>query len=299
MVRWRRGPRSDDLIDRRGQTPRGGSMRGIPIPLGAMRGLGVPGLLLVLGLIFFLNFCAGGTGIDPGTSGFDTTGQRAGADPLDPSVDPDAELVDFLSFVLDDIQDEWDDLFRISGLEYRRAELVLFDEFTDSGCGGATEAVGPHYCPLDQRVYLDLGFFRQLSQQFGARGDFAQAYVLAHEIGHHVQNLLGTMERVQSAQRSGSGDANDLSIRLELQADCFAGVWGYSTFQRDLLESGDLEEALNAAAAVGDDRIQERVTGRIDPESWTHGTAEQRMRWFQRGFDSGDPASCDTFSGGI
>lgn len=274
-------------------------MRGIPIPLGAMRGLGLPGLLLVVGLIIFLNFC-GGTGIDPGTSGFDATGrQPAGADPLDPSVDPDAELVDFLSFVLDDIQDEWGDLFRLSGLEYRRAELVLFDGFTESGCGGATEAVGPHYCPLDQRVYLDLGFFRQLSEQFGAKGDFAQAYVLAHEIGHHVQNLLGTMSRVQSAQQSGGVDANELSIRLELQADCFAGVWGYSTFQRDLLESGDLQEALNAAAAVGDDRIQERVTGRIDPESWTHGTAEQRMRWFQRGFDTGDPASCDTFSGGV
>lgn len=274
-------------------------MRGIPIPLGAMRGLGLPGLLLVLGLVLFLNFCGGGTGIDPGTSGFDRTGAPAGADPLDPSVDPDAELVDFLSFVLDDIQDEWDDLFRLSGLEYRRAELVLFDQFTESGCGGASEAVGPHYCPLDQRVYLDLGFFRQLAQEFGAKGDFAQAYVLAHEIGHHVQNLLGTMDRVQSAQQDGSMDANDLSIRLELQADCFAGVWGYSTFQRELLESGDLQEALNAAAAVGDDRIQERVTGRIDPESWTHGTAEQRMSWFRRGFDSGDPASCDTFSAGI
>ena len=298
MVRWRRGPRSDDLIDRRGQSPRiGGLGGGFPIPLGAMRGLGVPGSVLVIGLVLLLNFCGGGTGIDPGVNNLEPRGQ-AGADQLSPVIDPDAELVDFLSFLLDDIQAEWDDLFRFSGLEYRQTELVLFDEFTDSACGGASAAVGPHYCPLDERVYLDLGFFRQLSNQFGARGDFAQAYVLAHEIGHHVQNLLGTMGEVQSAQQTG-GQGNELSIRLELQADCFAGVWGYSTFQRDLLESGDLEEALTAAAAVGDDRIQERVTGRIDPESWTHGTAEQRMQWFRRGFDNGDPTACDTFSGDI
>jgi predicted metalloprotease len=254
-------------------------------------------LLLLVVLIVAVNLWGGGTGIDPGVDSLEGSQSQAGAEPLDPAQDPDAELVDFLSFVLDDVQAEWSDLFRFSGLEYQKAELVLFDSFTESGCGGANEAIGPHYCPVDQRVYLDLGFFRQLSERLGARGDFAQAYVLAHEIGHHVQNLLGTMEQVQNAP-PGS-DQNQLSIRLELQADCFAGVWGYSTFQRDLLESGDLAEALDAAAAVGDDRIQATTTGRINPETWTHGTSEQRMKWFRRGFDSGDPQACDTFSGGI
>ena len=297
MVKWKRGRRSDDLIDRRGtRAPRIGT-GGIPIPLGALRGLGVPGLIVVVGLVVFLNFFGGGTGVDPGVGPLDGSPDPADGDSSYPTSDPDAELVDFLSFVLDDIQDEWDELFRVSGLQYERAELVLFDGYTDSACGGATEAIGPHYCPVDRRVYLDLGFFRQLSEQFGAKGDFAQAYVLSHEIGHHVQNLLGTMEQVQ--QSIPSDDGNDLSIRLELQADCFAGIWGYSTFQRDLLESGDLQEALVAAAAVGDDRIQQSITGRVNPETWTHGSSDQRVEWYTRGFDEGDPQSCDTFSGAI
>lgn len=245
----------------------------------------------------FMNMC-GGTAIDGGVDSLDGPQSEAAGDPLDPATDPSAELVDFLSFVLDDIQSEWSDVFRFSGLTYAPADLVLFDESTTSGCGGAFTAYGPHYCPLDQRVYLDLEFFRQLSQRYGAKGDFAQAYVLAHEIGHHVQNLLGTMDRVQNAQ-SNNGGENDLSIRLELQADCFAGIWGYSTFERDLLESGDLQEAMDAAAAVGDDRIQERTTGKVNPETWTHGTSDQRMKWFRRGFESGNPADCETFGGGI
>lgn len=293
MVKWKRRARSGDLIDRRGSPGRAG---GIPIPLGTLGRLGVPGLI-VLVIILAINLL-GGTGLDGGVGSLRPSEGEPAASPLDPANDPDAELVDFLSFVLDDVQAEWTELFRLSGLEYERAELVVFEGATESACGGAVDAVGPHYCPLDERVYLDLDFFRQLSERYGARGDFAQAYVLAHEIGHHVQNLLGTMERVQTAQPS-SEDPNELSIRLELQADCFAGVWGYSTFQRDLLESGDLEEALNAAAAVGDDRLQERTGGRVNPETWTHGTAEQRMEWFTRGFDQGDPSSCDTFSGGI
>ena len=180
-----------------------------------------------------------------------------------------------------------------------RPTWCLFEGATQSGCGGATSAIGPHYCPLDERIYLDLDFFRQLRNQFGAQGDFAQAYVIAHEFGHHVQNVLGVMGSVQNAQRSDPANANDLSIRLELQADCFAGVWGFSVFQREMLESGDLQEAIRAAEAVGDDRIQEASTGRVNPESWTHGSAEQRMAWFQRGFNEGDPTQCDTFSGGI
>jgi uncharacterized protein len=293
MVKWTRRSRSGDLIDRRGSPGRAG---GFPIPVGMLGRLGVPGLI-VIAIIVVINIL-GGTGLDGGVDALQPSQREPAESPLDPAQDPDAELVDFLSFVLDDVQAEWTELFRISGLEYDRTELVVFEGATESECGGAVEAVGPHYCSLDHRVYLDLDFFRELSERYGARGDYAQAYVLAHEIGHHVQNLLGTMERVQTAQRS-SEDPNDLSIRLELQADCFAGVWGYTTFQRDLLESGDLEEALNAAAAVGDDRIQQRSTGGVNPETWTHGTAEQRMKWFRRGFDQGDPTSCDTFSGGI
>jgi predicted metalloprotease len=295
-VKWERRRRSDDLIDRRGRSGGFGRGGGIPMPLGALGKMGVPGLIL-LGVILFLNL-SGGTGIDGGVDNLERPDGSAASDPLDPTSDPDAELVDFMSFVLDDVQNEWADLFRFSELDYGRAELVVFDAFTQSACGGAAEAIGPHYCPLDQRVYLDLGFFRALSDRYGAKGDFAQAYVLAHEIGHHVQNLLGTMDRVQQARQSQE-NANELSIRLELQADCFAGVWAYSTFQRDLLESGDLQEALDAAAAVGDDQIQKRSSGQINPESWTHGTSEQRMNWFRRGFDEGDPGSCDTFNEGI
>ncbi|GIU93172.1 MAG: hypothetical protein KatS3mg011_2078 [Acidimicrobiia bacterium] len=256
---------------------------GIPIPMGAIGKLGIPGILLVVGIVV-LSSMFGGASQDPAAA---------------PAGDPDSELVDFLSFVLDDIQNEWEDIFRLSGMQYERAELVLFDGYTESACGGASEVVGPHYCPLDRRVYLDLGFFRALSERYGAKGDFAQAYVLAHEIGHHVQNLLGTLGEVQAMQGSGRGDPNELSVRLELQADCYAGVWGHTTFQRDLLESGDLEEALTAAAAVGDDRLQGASSGSVDPETFTHGTSEQRMTWFRVGFDTGDPAACDTFTGDV
>jgi predicted metalloprotease len=172
----------------------------------------------------------------------------------------------------------------------------LFTGSTQSACGGATSAIGPHYCPADEKVYLDLDFFRELKNQFGAPGDFAQAYVLAHEIGHHVQHLLGIMNRVERAERSDNEDPEELSVRLELQADCFAGVWGYTTYDRELLESGDLQEGLDAAAAVGDDRIQRQAGQRVNPETWTHGSSEQRTTWFRRGFDSGDPSECDTFA---
>ena len=208
----------------------------------------------------------------------------------------DERLADFMSFLLDDIQGFWGDTFRQSDMDYERAKLVLFDGATNSACGGATSSIGPHYCPADGNVYLDLEFFRELKQRFGAPGDFAQAYVVAHEIGHHVQNVVGINEETRRMQQDDPDRANELSIMMELQADCFAGVWAFTTYERDLLERGDLQEGLDAAAAVGDDRIQEQSGGRVTPENWTHGSSEQRMRWFQAGFQDGDPNACDTFS---
>lgn len=291
-MKWRRGKRSGDLIDRRGAGPGGGRMSGLPI--GKM---GIPGLLLI-GLMIFLggNVFDGGGGDGGGLGSILDELQPpqggAGSDPLPPEADPDAKLVDFMSFVLDDVQNFWQDTFQGSNKTYERAELVLFERSTQSGCGGATESIGPHYCPADQRIYLDLDFFRELRDQFGAPGDFAQAYVLAHEVAHHVQNLLGLNDRVVQAPRD---QQNEMSIKLELQADCFAGVWAYTVFRRDDLQEGDLQEGLDAAAAVGDDRIQKEATGRIDRESWTHGSSEQRMTWFSAGFENGDPNDCDTF----
>ena len=207
------------------------------------------------------------------------------------STSPEEEkLVDFVSFVLDDAQANWALLLR----GYQEARLVLFRGEVRSGCGYAESAMGPFYCPQDEKVYVDLGFFEELQQRFAAPGDFAQAYVLAHEIGHHVQAQLGTERKMREAQSASPEQANALSVRLELQADCYAGVWAHSTARRDLLEGGDVEEALGAASAVGDDRIQEMATGSVRPESFTHGSSEQRASWFRRGFDSGNPRDCDT-----
>jgi predicted metalloprotease len=239
-------------------------------------------------------------GGDGGMAGFEDilgelsnpTGPATG----EPPTAQDEKLADFMSFVLDDVQSFWADTFEESGKTYERAELVLFDGSTQSGCGGATSAIGPHYCPADQRAYLDLDFFRELRREFGAPGDFAQAYVLAHEVAHHVQTLLGINSQVTRESRAEPDRANDLSVRLELQADCFSGVWAFTAYERDLLDSGDLEEGLGAAEAIGDDRIQEKSGGRIDPESWTHGSSEQRVRWFTQGYEDGDPNSCDTFA---
>jgi hypothetical protein len=204
--------------------------------------------------------------------------------------------VQFISFVLDDVQNTWAKILPNSGTRFTPARLVLFRNSTDSGCGPAQSVMGPFYCPVDERVYLDLGFFDELRQRLGAGGDFAQAYVLAHELGHHVQHLLGTDARVRQLQESNPSEANQLSVRLELQADCYAGVWAHSTDQRKLLSSGDVDEALNAAAAVGDDRIQSRTTGRINVDSFTHGSAAQRSQSFKRGFESGDPKSCNSLT---
>jgi predicted metalloprotease len=202
-------------------------------------------------------------------------------------------MVEFVSFVLDDAQNTWK---QILGPRYRDARLVLFRDGVETACGSAPSAVGPFYCPGDQKVYIDLSFFEELERRFGAPGDFAQAYVLAHEIGHHVQNVLGLSRQVSRGQQANPEAANELSVRLELQADCLAGIWGHSTQQRGILEKGDVEEGMGAASAVGDDRIQKRARGYVNPESFTHGSSAQRVQWFRRGLDTGDVNACDTFN---
>jgi hypothetical protein len=198
----------------------------------------------------------------------------------------------FVSFVLDDAQTNWTKIFQAEGKTYRHAKLVLFTDRVQTACGGGSAATGPFYCPGDERVYIDLGFFAELSQKLGARGQFAQAYVVAHEIGHHVQKLLGTSDHVKGdSERGAAGN----SVRLELQADCFAGIWAHSTQDRKLLESGDIESALNAAAMIGDDRLQKMSRGTVRPESFTHGTSAQRVRWFSAGYQTGKISACDTF----
>jgi predicted metalloprotease len=205
-------------------------------------------------------------------------------------------MIQFVSFVLDDVQNTWGKEFQQQGQPYRNAKLDLFQDSVRSGCGYAEAAMGPFYCPVDQKVYIDLNFYKELKDRFGAPGDFAQAYVLAHEVGHHVQHQLGIDDKVRAAQERDPSLANELSVAMELQADCFAGIWGHSTQQRQILEEGDVEEALGAAAAVGDDRIQKQSTGEVNPETWTHGSAKDRAAWFRRGFETGNIDNCDTFA---
>jgi predicted metalloprotease len=204
--------------------------------------------------------------------------------------------VQFVSFVLDDAQDTWAKIFQEKNMTYPRAKLVLFTDATQTGCGYGQAATGPFYCPNDSRVYIDLGFWDELSTKLGAKGEFAQAYVIAHEIGHHVQNVLGKSDEVH--QLGNTKGETGASVRLELQADCYAGIWAHSTAQRDLLENGDFESAINAAQSIGDDRLQRMQKGTVKPEQFTHGSSEQRMRWFKKGYDSGRMQDCDTFSGG-
>jgi len=278
----------------------GGGLGGGGFPIGkAGGGLGGVGLVIFL-LVALLGggFPGGGSGggIDVGPSLQPFPGAPAAEGrPLESR----GQVDDFVAFVVHDVQRTWTRLFQQAGRDYRPTKLVLFERVVSSGCGQASSSTGPFYCPLDLRVYLDLSFFRELRSRFGAPGDFAQAYVIAHEFGHHVQNLLGISDQVRDKQREDSGEANDLSIRLELQADCLAGVWAHSAYRDQLLESGDLEEGIGAAAAVGDDRIQTEATGRIDRESWTHGSSEQRTTWFNKGFEGGDTGACDTFSGDL
>ena len=263
-------------------------------------GVGLPAVLITVLLTTCLGGGGGAGGVDLGSIlgqlGAQAAPAPAEGPPLQGAPDPDAELVDFMGFLIDDVQAAWEPIFDEGGRTYDPTTLVLFEQGTETGCGYGTEAVGPFYCPADQQVYLDLDFFRELSRRFGAPGDFAQAYVVAHEVAHHVQKLLGISDQVRAAQQRNPEAENDLSIRLELQADCFAGVWGYTAYDRDLLEGGDLEEGLRAAAAVGDDAIQQSAGAQVTPETWTHGSSEQRVEWFRRGFESGSPDACDTFA---
>ncbi|HUF67920.1 MAG TPA: neutral zinc metallopeptidase [Longimicrobiales bacterium] len=281
-MKWKRARRSTNIEDRRGIRPATGMKVG-----------GGAALILVI-----VTLVMGG---DPGAilqmleTGGGTAPTEAGS-----MGTPDDEAGEFIAAVLGDTEDTWSAIFAASGSTYQPPTLVLFTDAVQSACGTNSAAVGPFYCPPDQQVYIDLSFFRDLHERFGAPGDFAQAYVIAHEVGHHVQNLLGIAERVHSMRsRSTEAQSNALSVRMELQADCFAGIWGYhARTQRDLLDRGDVEEALAAAAAIGDDRLQRQSTGRVSPESFTHGTSEQRMRWFRSGLQSGSVDRCDTFSEG-
>lgn len=296
-MKWKQRTGQSDLVDRRGQRSRGGMGRGTAV--GAPVGLG--GLL-----IFLLYSCLGG---DPAAFDVNVDGTGGGLNQL-PGAAPTASTIlgqpsqtdcandiqyCFMDAATGDIQDFWTQQFAQAGLQYERAPLVIFEGATQSACGGASTAIGPHYCPVDQAMYLDFQFFDQLARQFGAPGDFAQAYVIAHEVGHHIQTILGISDQVRAEGSRRPDIRNELSIRQELQADCLAGVWAHSIKEAEQLDPGDVREALDAAAAVGDDRIQSQATGRINPESWTHGSSEQRMDWFSKGFADGDSNQCDTF----
>jgi len=284
-MRWKTGRRSQNIEDRRG-TPGRRGRRGLA-------GGGIGTVLLILAALYF--------GIDPNVvlTGLETAGinQEPPRSAAPPNPEQDAQA-DFVAVVLGDTEDTWTQIFSQSGQSYLQPRLVLFTDAVRSACGFANAAVGPFYCPADTKIYLDLGFFRELSDRFQAPGDFAQAYVIAHEVGHHVQNLLGVSKAVRSQQQGLSkAQVNALSVRQELQADCFAGVWAQQANRaRSILESGDVEEGLNAASAIGDDRLQRQATGQVVPDSFTHGSSTQRVRWFRKGLESGDPGVCDTFS---
>ena len=278
---WTPGGRSPNLEDRRSVGGGGGMGRGL--------GIGGTVVVLALSLLFGRNLFSD-LGVQPAV-GATNNAPFTAAD----SANQETE-VQFISFVLDDVQNTWAKTLPNYGASFHPAKLVLFRNSTSSGCGEAQSVMGPFYCPTDERVYLDLGFFDELKQKFGAAGDFAQAYVLAHELGHHVQHLLGTDAQIRRLQEQRPDAANQLSVRLELQADCYAGVWAHSTDTRGKLQQGDIDEALNAASSVGDDRIQQQETGRINIDSFTHGSAAQRSASFKKGFDSGDPRSCDISS---
>jgi len=289
-MRWRTGRRSDNVEDRRGE-----SGPGMRVGMPALGGGGIGLILVVLAMAYFgidptvLLEGMGGAGTGP-TSGPPIGAQR-------PPSAADDEMKEFISVVLADTEDTWGAIFAASGYRYETPKLVLYSGAVGSACGFGQAAMGPFYCPSDQRVYIDLGFYDDLRQRYGAPGDFAQAYVLAHEVGHHVQNLLGISDKVQAArQRVGEVEANNLSVRLELQADCLAGLWAHhANRSRQILEKGDVEEALNAASVIGDDRMQRRARGYVTPDSFTHGSSAQRTRWFERGLEGGKMSSCDTF----
>ena len=289
-MRWTPGGLGSDIEDRRGASG-GGGFGGFG--RGPTLGCGGAVILLVLSLLtgrnFFALFDGSGSGV-----GVQQPGPTQTAAPVNESPE-EKQRSEFVSVVVHDAQDTWTKLFQQEGIQYQRAKLVLFRDLTPTGCGTGQAVSGPFYCPADGKVYLDLSFFDELHRRFGAPGDFAQAYVIAHEVGHHVQNLVGTSDRVHEAMQSDRRNANEYSVRLELQADCYAGIWAASAAQRGKLEPGDVEEGLGAASAVGDDRLQEMSGRGVNPDAFTHGSAAQRMEWFQRGFKSGNLRDCDTF----
>ena len=285
-MRWTEGGTSSDVEDDRGG---GGGFR----PGGKTLGLGGILVLGALSLIFHQNFFA----LVGGSGGGDTSAQSGTPAAPATSTPTEDREVKFVSFVLDDIQATWTKNLPQSGVSYQHAKLHLYREGVQTGCGNASSAVGPFYCPADRKVYLDLGFFDELRGRFGAPGEFAEAYVIAHEVGHHVQNLLGISNKVRALQERNPSEVNPLSVKLELQADCFAGVWARSTDQRQILEKGDVESGLGAAASVGDDRLQKQSGRGVRPETWTHGSSAERVEWFKRGMAGGTIAACDTFAG--
>ncbi|WP_438752807.1 KPN_02809 family neutral zinc metallopeptidase [Pararhizobium sp. O133] len=311
-MEWKGRRQSGNIEDQRGSGPVRGGLGGNPfgrgggfrIPTGGGgRGGGMSiGTIIFLVVIYFvlkmmgidmLQVLDGGQGTSP--SGYE---QTQGSSPQGSAQEEETKA--FVSTVLAETEDTWNGIFQASGETYEEPKLVLFRDGINSACGMASSATGPFYCPGDHKVYLDMAFFDELAQKFDAAGDFAEAYVIAHEVGHHVQNLLGILPKVnQQRQRVSEAESNQLSVRVELQADCFAGIWGKYTQQKGLLEQGDLEEALNAATQIGDDTLQKRSQGYVVPESFNHGTSAQRAAWFKRGFDSGKLSACDTFKGNI
>lgn len=280
---WKDRRGSDNIEDRRGEEVSGGS--------GKVKG--ITGLVAVVITIIAMYF-----GVDPAVVLRHIPAQQPTTTQSSTKNPQEEQLVKFISVVLADTEDTWNTLFQQMGKKYQVPTLVLFSNEINSACGFADAAVGPFYCPGDKKVYIDLGFYQELKQRFHSPGDFAQAYVIAHEIGHHVQKLLGISDKVNAATAKLSEvEANKLSVKVELQADCFAGVWANHTEKsKHILEKGDLEEALNAASNIGDDRLQKQMQGHVMPDTFTHGTSEQRMRWFKRGFDSGSTKQCDTFA---
>lgn len=296
-MQWTPGESGDDVEDRRSESGGGGGSGSGGSGFGGIH-LGIGGFIVVglLSLVFHQNFFAllsgggGGGGSAPVT-------RSAPQSPLQSQ--QEGTEVEFVKSVLNDVQRNWDKVLPQTerGTPYRHAKLVLFRDSFPSACGEAQSAIGPFYCPGDEKVYLDLSFFQELKQKYGAPGEFAEAYVIAHELGHHVQKILGTEAKVQNLMHQNPAASNQLSVRLELQADCYAGVWANSSQQRQKIDQNDIKQGLQAAAAVGDDRLQKMATGRVSPESFTHGSSAQRMQWFTTGLQAGDPNACNTFSG--
>jgi predicted metalloprotease len=289
-MRWRRGGSTEDVIDVRGGRGGGGRRGGAALPVGG--GVGVVGLIIFLAI----QLLGGGSGGFQIPAGFDAATRAPSGEPIPADQDPERDLKDFSVYVFNNVQATWERTFQAQGRGYDRAKLVLYRDGVETACGSATSAVGPFYCPGDRYVYLDLSFYRDMARQLQASGDFAWAYVIAHEVGHHVQQLLGTSAEVEQLRRSDPDRANEGSVRLELQADCYAGVWAYTVFRAGDLEPGDIDEAITASEAVGDDRLQRQAGRQVDPDTFTHGSSAQRRAWFERGRARGEPADCDTFA---